>query len=217
MCILRLRSIVMAKNKRLQVQSHVVFIMNEHFNNYNPWWPREDIVFCPSCPCCFADHPRIHTDFLLIPRCDNPWKDADFAFSLWAVLYVIMTPLYWLIDSLFPSYTWRLHKYINIFTHKQYYTNTSTYLHINNITNRKKKKVSLMRTWEIFMLCTLSFYIVNENLGDLNALLLPYEYSHIILAIWLGYFWRSCCLNWLFEDCCTHANLIINCTISPTF
>jgi hypothetical protein len=28
--------IVMTKNKRLQVQSHVVFIMNEHFNNYNP-------------------------------------------------------------------------------------------------------------------------------------------------------------------------------------
>jgi hypothetical protein len=30
MWILRLRSIVMTKNKRLQVQSHVVFIMNEH-------------------------------------------------------------------------------------------------------------------------------------------------------------------------------------------
>jgi hypothetical protein len=87
MCILRLRSIMMTKNKRLQVQLRVVFIMNEHFNNYNPWWPREDIAFCPSCPCCFADHPRIHTDFSLIPRCDNPWKDTDFAFSIWAVLH----------------------------------------------------------------------------------------------------------------------------------
>jgi hypothetical protein len=48
------------------------------------WWPREDIAFCPSCPCCFADRPRIHADFSLIPRCDNPWKDANFAFSLWA-------------------------------------------------------------------------------------------------------------------------------------
>jgi hypothetical protein len=37
MCILRLRSIVMTKNKRLQVQSCVVFIMNEHFNIHNPW------------------------------------------------------------------------------------------------------------------------------------------------------------------------------------
>ena len=88
MCILRLRSIVMTKNKRLQVQSRVVFIMNEHFNNYNPWWPREDISFCLSCPCCFTDRPRIHTDFSLIPRCDNLWKDADFAFSIWAVLYL---------------------------------------------------------------------------------------------------------------------------------
>ena len=88
MCILRLRSIVMTKNKRLQVQSRVVFIMNEHFNIYNPWWPREDTAFCPSCLCCFADRPRIHTDFSLIPCCDNPWKDADFVFSLWAVLYV---------------------------------------------------------------------------------------------------------------------------------
>jgi hypothetical protein len=87
-CALRLPSIVMMKNKRLQVQSRVVFIMNEHFNNYNPWWPHEDITFCPSCPCCFADCPRIHTDFSLIPRCDNPWKDVDFAFSLWAVLYM---------------------------------------------------------------------------------------------------------------------------------
>jgi hypothetical protein len=78
--------IKITKNKWLQVQSRVVFIMNEHFNNYNPWWTREDIAFCSSCPCCFADRPRIHTDFSLIPRCDNPWKDVDFAFSLWTVL-----------------------------------------------------------------------------------------------------------------------------------
>jgi hypothetical protein len=89
MCILRLRSIVMTRNKRLQVQSRVVFIMNERFNNYNPWWPREDIAFCPSCPCCFADRPRIHTDFSLIPCCDNPWKDTDFTFTVWAVLYML--------------------------------------------------------------------------------------------------------------------------------
>ena len=87
MCILRLRSIVMTMNKRLSEQSRAVFIRNEHFNNYNPWWPREDIAFCPSCPCCFADRPRIHTDISLIPRCDNPWKDTDFAFSVWSVLY----------------------------------------------------------------------------------------------------------------------------------
>jgi hypothetical protein len=80
----------MTRNKRLQVQSRVVFIMNEHFNNYNPWWPRDDIAFCPSCPCCFTDRPRIHMDFSLIPRCDNPWKDTDFAFSVWAVLYILI-------------------------------------------------------------------------------------------------------------------------------
>ena len=176
MCILRLRSIVMAKNKRLQVQSHVVFIMNEHFNNYNPWWPREDIVFCPSCPCCFADHPRIHTDFLLIPRCDNPWKDADFAFSLWAVLYVIMTPLYWLIDSLFPSYTWRLHKYINIFTQTILHKYINIFTHKQYYKQKEKKSV------------------FNENLRDFYAL-----YTRLLHCKWeLGRFECFTITIWIF-------------------
>jgi hypothetical protein len=47
----------------LQVQSRVVlvFIKNEHFNNYNP--------FCPSCPCCLADRPRIHYNTSSAVRC----------------------------------------------------------------------------------------------------------------------------------------------------
>jgi hypothetical protein len=90
MCILRLPSIVMTKlkNKRLQIQSRVVFIMNEYFNNYNPWWTREDIAFCPSCPsqspclikdyrnaeltsspCVYVDSPRNNMDMTDRTRC----------------------------------------------------------------------------------------------------------------------------------------------------
>ena len=43
----------------------------------------------PFCTCCFTDCPCIHTYFLLILCCDNPWKDVNFAFFVLAVRYII--------------------------------------------------------------------------------------------------------------------------------